>query len=84
MAVWVDEDIWVNRGGIIRFGLPNGYEFEGPGISLKIPADPPPMVCEGGGPRQRTCRVTGGSGVSIGYKIHVRGKEIYDPFVWPR
>ena len=84
MGVWVPENIWANPGGIINFRLAQGYEFEGPGISLKDSATPPPMVCEGAAPRLRTCRVNGRSKVAIGYKIHVRGKEIYDPFVWPR
>ena len=84
MGVWVAENVWVNPGGVIHFRLAQGYEFEGPGISLKASADPPPMVCEGAAPRLRICRVTGRSHVAIGYKIHVRGKEVYDPFVWPR
>jgi len=85
-AQWVPEDIYVNRGGIIQFWLTEGWEFDTSAITLKIPADPAPMVCHGTAKRIRTCDVSPGAApkVKVGYTIHVKGKEPYDPFVWPQ
>jgi len=83
---WLPENIWANRGGIIQFWLVEGYEFSRPGLTLKVPAEPPPMVCHGSTPRIRTCDVSPRAQpeVKVGYTIRVNGKPDYDPFVWPR
>ena len=82
---WLPETIYVDRGKKLALWINNVAEFEDPPIMMK-PGTAQILDCSEKNKLIVKCKVSESADPKIkyGYTIRVKGREEYDPFVWPR